>query len=126
MKKFEIEEFKRANLRSKGYKKILEEIELYIQDLMEYKDDLKDKLEQFNKEDELKKLNEELNHVHQHSLHILSKKEKDEATKFRSEHYQSCNSNIQYILEETGIGATVSVKCKNCNVIKNITDVDNW
>jgi cupin superfamily acireductone dioxygenase involved in methionine salvage len=118
--------YERINIRSKGHEKILGDLSTYIEDLIEQRDDLREKLNNYSKEDEIKKLEGKLGFYMTNSIHIMTDKEKSDAKSFITEHYESCKSNIQYILEGTGIGTAISVRCKKCDTVKHITDHDNW
>ena len=118
--------FERVNVRSKGHDKILRELSVYIEDLIERKNNLKDKLDNYSKADEIKRLEDKIQFYISNSIHIMSDKESIDAKTFSTEHYESCKSNIQYILEGTGIGTAVSVKCKKCGAVKNVTDFESW
>lgn len=114
------------SLRSKGHEKLLSDLNLYINDLISINEKLRKQLKDFNKDDEIQKLKEQLGIFRTNSIHVMSDKENESAKKFSSQHYNSCKSNIQYILEGNGIGTGITVKCKKCLTEENITDIDNW
>lgn len=114
------------NFDQMNREKVMKSLEEYIDGLIRDKNLYKEKVETFNKEVEIKKLKEEINEIRKNSLIILSEKESKDRKAFSEEHFKSCKSNVIYILEGTGIGMGISVKCKKCGVEKDITDVDNW
>lgn len=113
-------------VRSKGIPKIMDELNLYLKSLTRENDGLRKRLQTFNKEEEIQKLQNELDRMRLYSLHIMSEKEHEDARTFSKYHYETCNSNIQYILEGTGIGTGIVVVCKKCKTEKDITDVSGW
>jgi uncharacterized membrane protein len=118
--------FRKINMRSKGHEGLLNDLNLYIKDLIRERDELKDKLKNFKKDEEIEKFRKEIESLRLNSLHVMSEKERLKARSFSKEHHNSCKSNIQYILEGTGIGTVLTVRCKKCATSKNITDVDCW
>jgi hypothetical protein len=119
-------DFRLMNLRGKGHGKMLEDLNLYISDLIDSNKRLNEKLNNYSKEEEIQKLKNKLDYYLTNSLHIMSDKEKDDLKIFRDGHYETCKGNINITLEGTGIGTGVTVKCKKCNIEKDITDVDSW
>lgn len=97
-----------------------------ITSLFEENESLKQKLRDYRKEDEIKKLEDELHQLRLDTLHTLTSKEKVRATEFRSKHYANCNGNTEYILLGTGIGTATTLRCTKCGEKENITDYDGW
>lgn len=57
----------------------------------------------------------------------LNEKEEKLADQFVKVHYVSCDSaRISYIITPTGIGTGVSVQCKCCGALEDISDYDSW
>lgn len=56
---------------------------------------------------------------------VLSEMETERYHKFSQEH-RKCNALMEICIIPTGIGNIVSVKCKACGKIKDITDIDSW
>ena len=69
------------------------------------------KCEEFRKDDEIKKLEEQLSEVRHYSLHVMNEEEYVEDAAFRAAHYMKCRngSTFQYELTGTGIGTAISV-----------------
>lgn len=99
----------------------------FVQKLIEENASLREKIREYNQEEEMKILQDEISRLKRESLVTLNEKEKQAAKKFSEEHYKSCkNFYMEYIVVGTGIGTAVSVKCKICNEKKDITDMSNW
>lgn len=56
---------------------------------------------------------------------VLSEIETERYYKFSQEH-RKCNALKEICIIPAGIGNIVSVKCKGCGEIKDITDIDSW
>lgn len=105
---------------------LIEGLRLYIEGMHKRIDRLEAQVREFNKDEEIEKLNKEIDRLRVNSLHIFSEKEKLEAKEFSNEHYKKCKSNSSYSIEGTGIGSVVTIRCLKCDKSKNITDTDNW
>jgi len=97
-----------------------------ITDVFEENEKLKQQLRDYRKEDEIAKLEEEINQMRLNSIHIMTTKEKVKASTFAKEHYASCKGSTRYILTGTGIGTHTLIECKNCKVQEDITDYEGW
>lgn len=86
------------------------------------------KCEEFRKDDEIKKLEEQLSEVRHYSLHVMNEEEYVEDAAFRAAHYMKCRngSTFQYELTGTGIGTAIAVICPRCGERKDITSFANW
>lgn len=88
---------------------------------------LRQRLHDWNKEEELAKLVDELVDARGRSLHSLTDSEKDELNKFRTMHYDRCHKyEFGYFLSGTGIGTVLEVQCCACGEKKDITDYAAW
>lgn len=106
--------------------KVVGNLETFIEKLISRNNSLSKQLKDYDKDSSIQKLNDEIKNLRKSSIHIMSKQETKDADEFRSNHWKSCESNIQYILEGTGIGTAISVKCKKCSAVESITDVTDW
>jgi hypothetical protein len=106
--------------------KLLDNLSAYINNLTSQNEYLQEKLNNFRKDDEIQKLEEENKQLRSNSLTVFTDKQRVDAREFSQEHYKKCKSNIIYIVEGTGLGESVQVQCKKCKEIKNITDISNW
>lgn len=112
--------------RRNAHEKMLKDIEEYIEHLISQNNELKDKLNNYRKEDEIQKLEEENLRLREYSIAIMSDIEMNDTLLFREEHYKKCKGSFVYIVTGTGIGHVIKVQCKKCNEIKNVTDSSNW
>ena len=127
------EMWEKAILRGKDVKKMLQELSDKIELMQEDHDDLvesyrKLKDEKF-KDEEIKRLKEELDFYQRNTLVTLSDKQREMARNFQKEHYENCETgrtSFKYIITPTGIGNVVEIKCPKCGEILDLTDCDMW
>ena len=123
--------WEKAILRGKDVKKMLQELSDKIELMQEDHDDLvesyrKLKDEKF-KDEEIKRLKEELDHYRYNSLIVLSDKQKEQVKEFKNKHHHDCKSNyVKYILSPTELGTGVDIICPVCGETLDITDYDLW
>lgn len=122
--------WKKAVLRGKDIKETLKELEAQIEILQEDKEDckkayLKIKDEKF-KDEELKRLKEELDFYKRNSLVTLSDKQKKRAEEFIHEHYKKCDTGYRsfvYTVTPSNVITIVELRCPICG---EIIDVSNY
>lgn len=122
--------WEKAVLRGKDIKETLKELEIQIDILQEDKDDcrkayLKIKDEKF-KDEELKKLKEELDFYKRNSLVVLSDEQRERAKEFQHEHYKKCETghrSFVYTVTPTNVITIVELRCPKCG---EIIDVSNY
>ena len=127
------EMWKKAILRGKDVKEILQELSDKIELMQEDHDDLvesyrKLKDEKF-KDEEIKRLKEELDFYQRNTLVTLSDKQREMARNFQKEHYENCETgrtSFKYTIIPTGIGNVVEIRCPKCGEILDLTDYDLW
>ena len=127
------EMWKKAILRGKDVKEILQELSDKIELMQEDHDDLvesyrKLKDEKF-KDEEIKRLKEELDFYHRNTLVTLSDNQRENARRFQKEHYENCKTGMvsfKYTITPTGIGYVVEIRCPKCGEILDLTDYDLW
>ena len=127
------EMWEKAILRGKDVKKMLQELSDKIELMQEDHDDLvesyrKLKDEKF-KDEEIKRLKEELDFYQRNTLVTLSDKQKENARCFQKEHYENCETGMmsfKYTIIPTGIGNVVEIRCPKCGEILDLTDYDLW
>lgn len=123
-------DWKKAVLRGKDIKDTLKELEALIDLLQEDKEDyrqayLKVKDEKF-KDEEVKRLKEELEFYKRNSLVTLSDKQKERANEFIHEHYKKCDTghrSFVYTVTPTNVITIVELRCPVCG---EIIDVSNY
>ena len=125
--------WEKATLRGKDVKKMLQELSDKIELMQEDHDDLvesyrKLKDEKF-KDEEIKRLKEELDFYQRNTLVTLSDKQRENARRFQKEHYENCETGMmsfKYTIIPTGIGNVVEIRCPKCGEILDLTDYDLW
>lgn len=127
------EMWEKAILRGKDVKKMLQELSDKIELMQEDHDGLvesyrKLKDEKF-KDEEIKRLKEELDFYQRNTLVTLSDKQRENARRFQKEHYENCDTGMmsfKYTIIPTGIGNVVEIRCPKCGEILDLTDYDLW
>ena len=127
------EMWEKAMLRGKDVKEILQELSDKIELMQEDHNDLvesyrKLKDEKF-KDEEIKRLKEELDFYQRNTLVTLSDKQRENARRFQKEHYENCDTGMmsfKYTIIPTGIGNVVEIRCPKCGEILDLTDYDLW
>ena len=127
------EMWEKAILRGKDVKKMLQELSDKIELMQEDHDGLvesyrKLKDEKF-KDEEIKRLKEELDFYQRNTLVTLSDKQRENARRFQKEHYENCETGMmsfKYTIIPTGIGNVVEIRCPKCGEILDLTDYDLW
>ena len=127
------EMWEKAILRGKDVKKMLQELSDKIELMQEDHNDLvesyrKLKDEKF-KDEEIKRLKEELDFYQRNTLVTLSDKQRENARRFQKEHYENCETGMmsfEYTIIPTGIGNVVEIRCPKCGEILDLTDYDLW
>ena len=119
----------KAVLRGKDIKDILKELETQIDILQEDKEDyrqayLEVKDEKF-KDEEVKRLKEELDFYKRNSLVVLSDEQKERADNFIHEHYKKCETEYRsfvYSVTPTNVITIVELRCPKCGEIIDVTN----
>lgn len=97
--------------------------------------ELRKKLREYNKDEEIVKRDQKIRYLYDHSLQQLTDVEVQRATEFRKKHYEKCCGNGKYkgrgstwiyTLTGTGIGMCIEIKCPVCGESEDITDTDSW
>lgn len=122
--------WEKAVLRGKNIKDTLKELETQIDILQEDKEDyrqayLEVKDEKF-KDEEMKRLKEELEIYKRNSLVVLSDAQRERAEEFQREHYKKCETghrSFVYTVTPTNVITIVELRCPKCG---EIIDVSNY
>ena len=122
--------WEKAVLRGKDIKDTLKELETQIDILQEDKEDyrrayLEIKDEKF-KDEEVKRLKEELDFYKRNSLVVLSDAQRERAEEFQREHYKKCDTghrSFVYTVTPTNVITIVELRCPKCG---EIIDVSNY
>lgn len=123
-------DWEKAVLRGKDIKETLKELETQIDILQEDKEDcrkayLKIKDEKF-KDEEVKRLKEELDFYKRNNLVTLSDVQRERAEEFQREHYKKCETghrSFTYTVTPTNVITIVELRCPKCG---EIIDVSNY
>ena len=112
----------------RGFKKkqCMGQLQEFIDGLIGTIGRLEERLNSYNKDDEIKRLQDANAQLRSNSLYILSDKEEQKAKAFRKEHWETCKGNVFYVITPTGIGTGVDVVCSKCKTEQNITDYTDW
>lgn len=122
--------WEKAVLRGKDIKDTLKELETQIDILQEDKEDyrqayLEVKDEKF-KDEEVKRLKEELDFYKRNNLVTLSDVQRERAEEFQREHYKKCETghrSFTYTVTPTNVITIVELRCPKCG---EIIDVSNY
>lgn len=89
---------------------------------------LRQRMQEWRKDEEIQKLEVENTRLRCLSLHVMSEKEREDDQAFRHAHYESCHNgnDYEYELIGTGIGTVIKIRCPVCGEHKDITDISNW
>ncbi len=122
--------WEKAVLRGKNIKDTLKELETQIDMLQDDKEyyrrlyvEVRD--EKF-KDEELKKVKEELEFYKRNSLVVLSDEQRERAKEFQHEHYKKCETghrSFVYTVTPTNVITIVELRCPKCG---EIIDVSNY
>lgn len=123
-------DWEKAFLRGKDIKDSLKELESQIDMLQDDKEyyrrlyvEVRD--EKF-KDEELKRLKEELDFYKRNSLVVLSDEQRERAKEFQHEHYKKCETghrSFVYTVTPTNVITIVELRCPICG---EIIDVSNY
>ena len=90
-------------------------------------------LRQFNKDDEIQKVNRRIDEISHRSLKLLTDDEAAAIKEFKTLHYQkhvphtkASGSTYIYKLTGTGIGTAITITCPVCGEEKDVTDYSAW
>lgn len=115
-------------LFTRNFKKLLSDIEVEYNRQAGMVEMLQERLNQFRRDEEIQKLETEIQELRKLSLLILSPVERDRVDAFRTHHWKKCdNPNaFRYEIHGTGIGACISITCPRCGETEDVTDIDSW
>lgn len=82
------------------------------------------KIRNFNQEENVRHLREQIEDAYNHSIHVLSDNELKSLTAFKETHHGKCSNHGRYIfdIEQTGGISLIRVQCPFCQEEVNITD----
>ena len=125
--------WEKAVLRGKNIKDTLKELETQIDMLQDDKEyyrrlyvEVRD--EKF-KDEELKKVKEELEFYKRNSLVVLSDEQRERAKEFQHEHYKKCETghrSFVYTVTPTNVITIVELRCPKCGEIIDVSNYNEW
>ena len=97
-------------------------------------EELRKKIREYNKDDEIVKRDQKIRSLYDHSLLQMSDTEVLRNKEFIGRHFRACceggkksrGNTWIYTLTGTGIGTCIEIKCPICGKSEDITDTDNW
>lgn len=115
-------------LFTRNFKKLLSDIEVEYNRQARTVEMLQERLDQFRRDEEIQKLEAEIQELRKLSLLILSPVERDRVDAFRTHHWKKCDNpnTFQYEIHGTGIGACILITCPQCGATEGVTDIDSW
>lgn len=126
-------DWEKAFLRGKDIKDTLKELESQIDMLQDDKEyyrrlyvEVRD--EKF-KDEELKKVKEELEFYKRNSLVVLSDAQRERAEEFQHEHYKKCETghrSFVYTVTPTNVITIVELRCPKCGEIIDVSNYNEW
>lgn len=123
-------DWKKAVLRGKDIKDTLEELESQIDMLQDDKEYYRrlyvEARDEKFKDEEVKRLKEELDFYKRNSLVVLSDERMKRAKEFIHEHYKKCETGYRsfvYTVTPTNVITVVELRCPKCG---EIIDVSNY
>lgn len=124
-------DWKKAVLRGKDIKDTLEELESQIDMLQDDKEYYRrlyvEARDEKFKDEEVKRLKEELDFYKRNSLVVLSDERMKRAKEFIHEHYKKCETGYRsfvYTVTPTNVITVVELRCPVCGEIIDVTDYD--
>ena len=116
--------------RSLNPYELLEKLKDYIdiinKDKDSYINELRELRDNYDRDAEIKILKQQLDHMRDNSLIILTKEEKRKIEEFQNEHYKKCKGHYKFILTPIGVGTVIEIKCEKCGETLDVTDYDRW
>lgn len=108
--------------------KLLDKVREEYDYVCERNEKLTKQVQEWNKSEEIHRLEQMVEYYRGHALHQLSDKEAKAVSEFRKKHYESCKNSGTYRFElaGTGIGEVISIICPVCGQEENVTDYDSW
>ena len=112
------------NIKSKEHEQKIIDIIEYINYLELKNETLAEKLQDYNKDEDIKQLQNEIMNVRKRAFWLRTEADMQILDSTFIEHSLQCKSrNYYYELHPTGIGNVVYFKCKSCGYEKCITDI---
>lgn len=104
----------------------MKQLETLFKDLVEENDELKKRLDSWNKDSEIAELYSQIKKNKKLSVYIRTEKELAEEEYFRKLHDRRCHHALTYTFKGNGIGSFYTLECLSCGMSSEIVDYDNW
>ena len=112
------------NIKSKECSEKIIDVIGYIQHIELKNEKLVKRLQDYNKDNDIKQLQNEIVDIHRRAFWIRTNEDIQRLDSTFIEHSLQCKSrNYYYELHPTGIGDVVYFKCKSCGYEKCIADI---
>ena len=114
--------------RSENTDAVFDKLKAAVNQLKKDNKNLTMKLQDYNKDEEIRKREQEIKNIYDHSPIVLTDLESKAWKHFREYHYNKCGNDGHYIFDiyGTGIGNVIILKCPICDKEEDITDYDSW
>lgn len=126
-------DWKKAVLRGKDIKDTLKELESQIDMLQDDKEYYRrlyvEARDEKFKDEEVKRLKEELDFYERNSLVVLSDEQMKRAKEFQHEHYEKCDTghrSFVYTVTPTNVITIVELRCPKCGEIIDVSNYNEW
>lgn len=98
------------------------------QRVCEERDSLRKRLDEYDKDAEIKRLTEMVRFSDSHALHSCTELEQERIKKFRAKHFNSCRNPNKYTFDliGSGFGEMITIKCPKCGECEDVTDDSAW
>lgn len=104
--------------------KSITNINEYIDQLEKDNEQLTNRVQKFNKDNEIQKYKDQAYSTFNNSLFQLSDIEKERISAFKNKHYKECGNgnDFEYRLIGTGFDTDITIKCSKCMQNENVTE----
>ena len=119
-----------------NFDKSIDQIKDQYHSMEESVEEMRQTLQEWNKDKEIQELNDRIKWIYNHSLCTnLSDKEIANLKAFRQKHYETCcgngkfkskGNNWIYDIGGTGLGHIIKITCPECGESEDVTDIENW
>lgn len=107
--------------------KCFEEVDDYIRYIEDLAAERLKTINEYNKDEEISKLKDEISNLKRKSIGFMSEKEYDMYREFVREHNKKCKKpNIEFRVSGTSLGSIIKCSCLCCGETIDITDISSW
>lgn len=119
---------------SADFDRTIEEMKESYHNMEKSCEDAYKKLREWNKDEEIQKLRDEISELRKNSLLMLSDSERDAIQDFKRKHYDMHSEQYQkgagstyiYRISGTGFGHCITIECPLCHGLLDATDTSVW